>query len=130
MLNTISEAMGHVKLYEQLTPDPEIDAALLRLFADVVEYSILAAQYFGRRTIKRLASLVLKPYKHEFSKMRDTIRDHTSELHRLVMEKEAIRASKAREEERKIRDYKWLRPCAIKEVHQRQVEARIPGTCT
>ncbi|KAL1623952.1 hypothetical protein SLS56_008077 [Neofusicoccum ribis] len=105
MLDTVSDAMGHVKLYEELKPDPDVSAALLRLFTGIVDYYIRSAQFFGRRTIRRVASLVGKPYKHEFAKMRDSIRDYTTELHRLVLEKEAIRASRARDEERRIRCY-------------------------
>lgn len=43
--------------------------------------------------------MLAKPYKYEFSQMRDRIREHTTHLHRLVIEKEAIRAAQARDGE-------------------------------
>lgn len=44
--------------------------------------------------------MLAKPYKYEFSQMRDRIREHTTHLHRLVIEKEAIRTAQAREGKR------------------------------
>ncbi|KAF4537500.1 Tetratricopeptide-like helical protein [Lasiodiplodia theobromae] len=129
MLDTIVEGMGHASLYKDLESDADIDTALLALFKDVVDYCIQATEFFGRSSFKRLASMLAKPYKYGFSQMRDRIREHTTHLHRLVIEKEAIRAAQAREEDRKFRCQTWLRPCSMNKVHERHIRTRISGTC-
>lgn len=97
LLETLDRAIIHVNIYEELEPDGEISAALLGLWSDIVDYCIRASQHYGRRTVKRLVSLIGKPYKSKFSKMRENIRDRMTDLHRLVMAKEALRESQARE---------------------------------
>lgn len=136
LLETLDRAIIHVNIYEELEPDGEISAALLGLWSDIVDYCIRASQHYGRRTVKRLVSLIGKPYKSRFSKMRENIRDRMTDLHRLVLAKEALRESQAREGERRIRlqgqrnrCIKRLRPPNMTAVHQQQLGFRMNGTC-
>lgn len=73
MLDTITQGMGHASLYQDLESDADIDAALLALFKDVVDYCVQATVFFRRSTFsknipeKPCASLIISTraiYKH------------------------------------------------------------------
>ena len=51
LVQTISENMPRFNVYEELLPDPALDVALLQIFTDVVEFSVLSLRYFERRRL-------------------------------------------------------------------------------
>jgi hypothetical protein len=51
MMQTIKEDLPRFEIYEQLNSDPILRVALLNIFTDVVEFSVKAYQYFGRRAL-------------------------------------------------------------------------------
>lgn len=53
MLDTITQGMGHASLYKDIESDADIDAALLALFKDVVDYCIQATEFFGRSAFSK-----------------------------------------------------------------------------
>jgi hypothetical protein len=54
LIETISENLPRFDIYERLQSDHVLQIALLNIFTDVVEFSVLALKYFGRGTFGEL----------------------------------------------------------------------------
>ena len=57
MIEIISGNLPHLEIYLNLQPDPSLDASLLNVFTDVVEFSVQAFRYFGMRPISEFKPL-------------------------------------------------------------------------
>ncbi|KAF2877267.1 hypothetical protein BDV95DRAFT_141985 [Massariosphaeria phaeospora] len=136
LLHTVATCFRQVKLYQELGQDQTLHIPFLVLFTDIVDFSVQAIRYFGRSSVRRLAGLVFQPHKHEFAAMRERIREHGSDIRDAVFARELLHAKQARdfeasERQRRFRTRceKWLRPCALNNVHHRQLQSRTKGTC-
>ncbi|KKY18716.1 putative nacht domain protein [Diplodia seriata] len=49
LLETLAGCIRKIQLFEELGLDPTLQIPLLELFADVVDFSVKALEYFGRR---------------------------------------------------------------------------------
>lgn len=51
LIEVISENHPRFEIYGKLPPDPVLQIALLNIFTDVVEFSVLALQFFRRSAL-------------------------------------------------------------------------------
>ena len=49
MIQTISDAMPRLNIYEQLNDDSVLQTALINIYREVIEFSVSIFQYFNRR---------------------------------------------------------------------------------
>ncbi|KAI9856968.1 MAG: hypothetical protein M1813_008684 [Trichoglossum hirsutum] len=136
LIRTISDSLPRFHIYEKLQPDPILQVALLNIFTDVVEFSVLAIQYFGRSVLVRFAKLFVRPFEEEFGDILVRLERHSKIVDRTAVATELLRADEFRKEARtkdqqtlKIECRRLLKPSNIRDTHQHQLRTRLQGTC-
>lgn len=51
MIQTITDNLPRFELYKKLQADPSLQAALLNIFSDIVEFCVVAYKHFSRGSL-------------------------------------------------------------------------------
>ncbi|KAF6226640.1 hypothetical protein HO173_012470 [Letharia columbiana] len=136
LLQSITESLPRLEVYEKLQSDNILQIALLNIFTDVVDFSVRAFQFFRRRTLVRLAQTVVRSFDQDIGAVIARLERHARVADQTAVATELLEAAKFRKEagrrqheELEIQCERWLKPSDVKHVHLRQVRARLEGTC-
>lgn len=136
LLQSITESLPRLEVYEKLQSDNILQIALLNIFTDVVDFSVRAFQFFRRGTLVRLAQTVVRSFDRDIGAVIARLERHARVADQTAVATELLEAAKFRKEagrrqheELEIQCERWLKPSDVKHVHLHQVRARLDGTC-
>ncbi|ORY10120.1 hypothetical protein BCR34DRAFT_355975 [Clohesyomyces aquaticus] len=136
VIQSIADNLPRIDLYSQFHEEVHFQVALVNLFTVITEFAVRATRFFGRRTPVRLGFLVLRNFKDEFGVLLATIERRTRviddtaiALHQRHTE-EYMRVTQDRnQQENRMRAMKWLKPCNIQELHDKNLAMIANSTC-
>ncbi len=116
LIQTISDSFPRFEIYEKLGADPVLQASLLNIFTDVVEFSVLAAHFFKQRAVGivfyhrlfpcylsltcyssvRLANVFARPFDDRFGDIFDRIRRHAKDVDSTAIATQLLKAAEHR----------------------------------
>jgi hypothetical protein len=97
MIQTISDNLPRLSIYEKLNHDPALQTALLNIYTDVVEFSVRIFQYLKHPTIVRLSKLLATSLKKDLGDIIRRIREHARDVENTAVASELLRAAKFRD---------------------------------
>ncbi|MCJ1476865.1 hypothetical protein MMC13_005534 [Lambiella insularis] len=136
LLELIIECLPRLEVYEKLQSERILQVALLHVFADVIEFSVRAFQFFRRGTLVRLSQILIRTFDRDAGVVMARLERHARLADQTVVATELLRvaefrveAQRRQHEEMKIQCERWLRPSNVEHVHLQQVRDRLEGAC-
>jgi Tetratricopeptide repeat/NACHT domain len=123
-------------VYQKLQPEPLLQASLLNIFSEVVEFSVLAWRYFSRNTVIRLVRQVQCPFEKEFGEILQRLDRHSNIVDKTALAVEMVKASEYRKTQEhaaqaalKLQIESWMKVANMRMVHEAQLKNKLHGTC-
>ncbi|KAG4441335.1 hypothetical protein IFR05_003198 [Cadophora sp. M221] len=136
MIETVSDCLPRLRIYEKLNEHPALQTAFLQLFTSIINFSVVTLRYLNRNAFARVMRHVGKDFESEFGDVMDSLRRHARAVDDMAIATELQQAARHREKTERvyrhdlqIRCSEWLRPSNVREVHARQLNERLAGTC-
>ncbi|KAH6698319.1 hypothetical protein BKA61DRAFT_622021 [Leptodontidium sp. MPI-SDFR-AT-0119] len=136
MIETISDCLPRLRIYEKLNKHPALQTAFLRLFTSIINFSVVTLRYLNRNAFARIMRHVGRDFESEFGDVMDSLRRHARAVDEMAIATELQQAAQHREKTERvyhhdlqIRCSEWLRPSNVREVLDRQLNERLAGTC-
>ena len=105
ILSTIGEIVDllpRLNIYEQLVPEPELQVALLNLFAAIVNYCAVVFKYTQSRLPARLARVISSSMTKSSSAARHQLLNHAATVDKTAVAIELTRARSFREQQKAV----------------------------
>jgi tetratricopeptide (TPR) repeat protein len=136
MIQTISDNIPRLDIYEKLGNETALQTALLHVYTDIVEFSLQVLRHIRRGFTMRFGKLMATSLKKDLDEVIKRLRQHAKDADSTAIAVELLRAAQFREEQRlnqrkdlKLRFQTWLNPANIEESHCRNLNELTPGTC-
>ncbi len=135
MIEKISGLLPRLKIYEGLSPEPELQVALLDLFTDMIKFCVLTLKYTSRKLPVRVAKVISTSTSKELSDIRRRLANHAENVDKIAVAIELAKAQHFREQHRKEinknqleRTRQWLRPIDNGSRLRRLAASKVVGT--
>ncbi|CAI6340820.1 unnamed protein product [Periconia digitata] len=136
LVQILSDNLPRLELYERLHDNPQFQMCLVDMFADVLEFSVVAYRFLNRRTHARLGRLIGSSFENDLGDVITRIKHRTKTIDAtagaLSQEREAqfIKDTQLRQrQDFRINAMRWLQPSSVNESMQSHLTARTDGTC-
>ncbi|KAH7363842.1 hypothetical protein BKA65DRAFT_123437 [Rhexocercosporidium sp. MPI-PUGE-AT-0058] len=136
MIETVSDCLPRLRIYEKLNKHPALQTSFLQLFTSIIDFSVLTLRYLNRNAFSRVMRHVGRDFESQFGDVLDSLRRHARAVDEMALATELQQAAQYRQKSEKvyhhdlqIRCSEWLRPSNVREVHTRQSNERLAGTC-
>ena len=151
---SITECLPRLEVYVKLQSESVLQVALLNVFADIVDFSVRAYQFFqsgalsrslrtawctprsNRILLVRLTRIIIRSFDQDVGIVIARLEHHAKAADQTAIATELLAAAKFRkeiqrrqEEDQKLSYERWLKPADMKSIHLQQLQTKLDGTC-
>jgi hypothetical protein len=129
IITTVADNLPRFEVYQKLQTEPLLQASLLNIFSEIVEFSVLASRYFSRNTVLRLLRQVQCPFEREFGEILQRLDRHSKVVDKTAVAVEMLKAFEYRKRQEhaaqaalKLQIESWMKAANMRVVHEAQVK--------
>ncbi|CCX07074.1 Similar to predicted protein [Trichoderma reesei QM6a]; acc. no. EGR45656 [Pyronema omphalodes CBS 100304] len=98
MMETLKRHTDRFNIYQKLHDSQSVQIALLRVYTDIVKFSVELSRYFQQSIPIRAFKLAIRPFKEAFGDLMSNLTENVVHVHDEVKATELVRQSQHRDE--------------------------------